>query len=146
MSSESRNAVPTLATGLVSGLMFGLGLALSGMTDPHVVLGFLDPFGAWNPSLLFVMAAGVAVAFIGYRLAFRLGKPVLEGSFPQSIAGRIDRRLITGAALFGVGWGLAGYCPGPAVESLASGNLGVVVFVSAMLLGMLATRAFLAWK
>lgn len=125
--------------GFLTGLIFGLGLCLANMTDPAVVLGFLDIAGAWNPALAFVMAAGVAVTFIGYRIVLR-GRPLWAARFQLPTAIAVDRPLIAGAALFGVGWGLAGYCPGPAIVSLASGRLAVVAFVIAMLAGMVLVR------
>ena len=130
----------SLISGLISGLIFGAGLALAGMTDPAVVLGFLDVAGAWNPALAFVMGGAVIVTFAGYRLVRRRGRPVLAASFSWPTATQIDRRLIGVAALFGIGWGLAGYCPGPAVASLGSGAPGVVAFVVAMLFGMVLMR------
>jgi hypothetical protein len=123
------------------GLLFGIGLALGGMTQPAVVLGFLDVAGAWNPTLLFVFGAAFAVTFVGYRFALRREKPLLAGErfhFPAPKA--IDVRLLGGAALFGAGWGLAGYCPGPAAASLLAGHFGTLVFLLAMLIGMAAAR------
>jgi uncharacterized protein len=122
---------------LFAGLLFGAGLALAGMTDPSVVLGFLDIFGRWNPALLFVMAGAVAVTFVGYRLALARPRPVLAPRFLLPAAAHIDAPLVIGAVLFGLGWGLAGYCPGPAVASLVSGNTDVLVFVITMAFGML---------
>jgi uncharacterized membrane protein YedE/YeeE len=129
----------TLA-GFIAGLVFGIGLALGGMTDPSIVLAFLDFAGAWNPQLLFVMAGGVAVTFVGYRMAARRPAPVWDERFFAPTATRIDAPLIGGALLFGVGWGLAGYCPGPAIASLSSPYQGVATFVVAMLAGMTAVR------
>ena len=129
----------TLA-GLIAGLLFGLGLCLSGMTSPAVVQGFLDVAGAWNPALLFVMAGGVAVTFLGYHFLVPKSKPLWASRFSLPTATRIDTPLLAGAAIFGVGWGLAGYCPGPAVVSLASGRMAVVVFVVSMLVGMMLVR------
>src|SRR5262249_3777785 len=126
--------------GLIAGLIFGLGLCLSGMTDPSVVLGFLDLAGAWNPTLLFVMGAGLTVTVIGYRLVFGRGRPLWSARFSLPAGTAIDMPLICGAAIFGVGWGLAGYCPGPAVVSLASGRTDVFAFVIAMVFGMVAVR------
>lgn len=125
--------------GLLCGFIFGLGLCLSRMSDPAVVLGFLDLAGAWNPALIFVMAAGVAVTFIGYRIVLR-GKPLWVPKFQLPTATALDAPLLSGAAIFGLGWGLAGYCPGPAVLSLASGRFEIVVFVIAMLAGMILVR------
>jgi uncharacterized protein len=120
---------------LIAGLLFGLGLALAGMTQPAVVLGFLDIAGAWNPRLLFVMAGAVVTTAIGYRLAWRHARPWLGERFMQPGQRRVDARLLGGAALFGIGWGIAGYCPGPALASLASGLAPVVLLVAAMALG-----------
>lgn len=120
-------------TSLISGLLFGFGLALGGMGDPAKVIGFLDIFGKWNPQLAFVMGGAVITTFIGFKF---LGTKVPSGgSFAE-----VDRKLITGAALFGIGWGLSGYCPGPAIIGLNTGALPVVYFVLAMLLGMFLTR------
>jgi uncharacterized membrane protein YedE/YeeE len=108
------------------------------MTDPVKVLGFLDLFGRWDPSLAFVMGGALAVAIPGYAWARSRGQPVLAGSFAVPAAQGIDARLIGGAAIFGVGWGLAGFCPGPAIANLSTGNWRVVAFVAAMLVGMAA--------
>jgi len=127
-------------TGFLTGLLFGAGLSLGGMTDPAVVRGFLDIAGDWNPALAFVMAAGLAVTYLGYRLVFRQNRPLWARSFSLPTATAVDGRLILGAALFGIGWGLAGYCPGPALASLAGGRWEVAAFVAAMLVGMIAVR------
>ena len=129
----------TLA-GLITGFIFGLGLCLSGMTSPAVVQGFLDVAGAWNPALIFVMAGGVAVTFLGYRFVVPKSRPLWANQFTLPKATRIDAPLLAGAAIFGIGWGLAGYCPGPAVVSLASGRMSVFVFVLSMLAGMMLVR------
>jgi uncharacterized protein len=126
--------------GLTAGLIFGLGLCLSGLADPALVLGFLDIAGAWNPTLLFVMGAGLIVTLIGYRLVFGRGRPLYSPRFNLPTTTAIDIPLISGAVIFGIGWGLAGYCPGPAVVSLASGRPEVFVFVTAMITGMIAVR------
>ena len=128
--------MPSLLAALMAGSLFGIGLALAGMTDPAVVLGFLDIFGPWNPALLFVMAGAAAVTFIGYRVVLARPRPLLAASFHLPGTARIDVPLVAGAALFGLGWGLAGYCPGPALASLVSGNHDVLLFVGAMLVGM----------
>ncbi len=128
-----------IVAGFAIGLIFGLGLCLSQMTDPAVVQGFLDIAGAWDPTLAFVMAGGLAVTFLGYRIVFR-GNPLWASRFQLPATTELDRPLILGAALFGVGWGLAGYCPGPAIVSLESGRLPVLVFVTAMLAGMVLVR------
>jgi uncharacterized protein len=123
---------------LVAGLIFGAGLAISGMTDPSKVLGFLDLFGRWDPSLAFVMGGALAVAIPGYAWARSRGQPMLDERFVVPGSNQIDARLIGGAAIFGVGWGLAGFCPGPAIANLSTGNWRVALFVAAMLAGMAA--------
>jgi uncharacterized protein len=117
------------------GLLFGLGLVLGGMSDPARVLGFLDPAGAWDPSLAFVMGGALLVTAVGYRLVLRRRKPWLADTFALPTARTIDVRLIGGAALFGIGWGLAGYCPGPALLSLSGGDWRVAALVAAMVVG-----------
>jgi uncharacterized membrane protein YedE/YeeE len=129
---------------LLAGLLFGVGLAVSGMTLPRKVLAFLDVTGAWDPSLLFVMGGAVAVHFCGYRLVRGRAAPPLAERFVLPLARPIDARLCIGSVLFGVGWGIAGYCPGPALVSLASGQPSPLVFVIAMLAGMWLARPLLA--
>jgi uncharacterized membrane protein YedE/YeeE len=129
-----------IIAGLLTGFLFGLGLCLSGMTKPAVIVGFLDVAGDWNPALVFVMAAGVTVTFLGYRLIVPKARPLWAPRFSLPTATAIDAPLLAGAAIFGVGWGLAGYCPGPAVVSLASGRVVVVLFVAAMAVGMILVR------
>jgi hypothetical protein len=119
----------------LAGLLFGLGLVLGGMTQPAVVLGFLDIFGVWNPRLLFVMGGAVLTAMIGYRLVLLRSRPWLETRFQLPDTQRIDWRLMIGAALFGAGWGMAGYCPGPALVSLSGGALSVWLLVATMVAG-----------
>lgn len=130
--------------GLAAGVLFGAGLALGGMTDPRVVLGFLDlgaiGSGGWNPRLAFVMGGALAVAWLGYRWVFRRAKPWLAERFSLPTKTRIDARLLFGAALFGAGWGMAGYCPGPAIASLSGLDAGLGAFVLAMLVGLAAAR------
>ena len=118
------------------GLLFGWGLLLSGMTDPGKVLGFLDLAGAWDPSLAFVMGGAIAVGLIGFSLAKRRTTSFLGGALKLPSSRQIDRRLIVGSLLFGIGWGLAGICPGPAWVTLAAGHWEAAVFVVAMLCGM----------
>jgi uncharacterized membrane protein YedE/YeeE len=122
-----------------SGLVFGAGLVVSGMTRPAKVLAFLDIFGeAWDPSLAFVMLGAIGVAALAFRWSRRSSAPVAAPTFSIPAKQPLDASLVGGAALFGVGWGLSGYCPGPSVVALASGGLGVVVFVAAVFVGMLA--------
>ncbi|HYD67206.1 DUF6691 family protein [Azospirillum sp.] len=123
-----------------AGLLFGLGLLVSGMADPAKVLAFLDLSGNWDPSLAFVMGGAVAVSALGYRLAVGRGAAVLDGPLKLPERRDLDGRLIGGSALFGVGWGLVGLCPGPAIVGLALGTKPVLVFVAAMLAGMAAYR------
>lgn len=120
---------------LVSGLLFGFGLSLGGMTQPAVVLGFLDIFGQWNPRLVFVMGGAVLTTAIGYRMVLRRPRPLLEATFQLPTTRRFDARLLGGAALFGIGWGIAGYCPGPALASLSGGAVSLVVLVVCMVGG-----------
>ena len=120
---------------LLAGLVFGLGLSLGGMNQPAVVLGFLDLFGAWNPRLVFVMGGAVLTTAIGYRLVFRRDRPLFESDFQLPTAQRFDARLIGGSALFGIGWGIAGYCPGPALASLGGGAPSLLVLVATMVAG-----------
>jgi uncharacterized membrane protein YedE/YeeE len=118
------------------GLVFGLGLMLSGMTDPGKVIGFLDLFGAWDPSLALVMGGAVVVGLIAFAFAKRRTTTFLGGALHLPDSRDIDLRLVGGSLLFGAGWGLAGFCPGPAIVSLGAGQPKAVVFVLAMLVGM----------
>lgn len=121
---------------LLTGLVFGAGLALSGMTNTVKVLGFLDVFGTWDPDLAFVMGGALLVSLSATPWITRWVRPLLADAFSLPATQSIDRRLITGGALFGVGWGLWGYCPGPAVASLAYGYQSTLIFCAAMVLGM----------
>ena len=118
------------------GLLFGLGLILSGMTDPGKVLGFLDITGRWDPSLACVMGGAIAVAFVAFALARRRSTAFLGGAIRLPGNAPIDRRLVIGSLVFGIGWGLAGFCPGPAIVAAAAGFSGAVVFAVSMLAGM----------
>ena len=129
-----------LATSLASGLLFGLGLVVSGMSDPAKVLNFLDVAGAWDPSLAFVMGGAVAVTFVGFRWVFRRVRPVHIDRFHLPTGRDVDRPLVLGSAVFGLGWGLSGFCPGPAVTALPLLAGGTIVFVPAMLVGMWLAR------
>lgn len=119
-----------------SGALFGVGLAMSGMTDPRRVLGFLDIFGDFDPTLLLVLGGAVMTTLVLFRFVLRRGTPVLASTFQLSSLRHIDRQLIGGAALFGIGWGIAGYCPGPALAGLGIGSIEALWFVPAMLAGM----------
>ena len=128
-------------TEFLVGLLFGLGLILSRMTDPGKIIGFLDIFGAWDPSLAFVMMGAIAVGFVAFAIAKKRTTTILGGALRLPTASHIDKRLIIGSTVFGVGWGLAGFCPGPALVSMASGQIQALWFVSAMVAGMLAFEA-----
>ncbi|NRF12790.1 YeeE/YedE family protein [Vibrio coralliilyticus] len=126
---------------LVSGLLFGIGMALSGMTNPENVIGFLDVTGAWNPSLVFVMGGALLIFAPAYHFLIKPQAKALSGdvlSLPTKV--QLDSKLIYGAALFGVGWGLAGICPGPAITSLAFGNLDIAIFIASMVSGSLLAK------
>ena len=122
---------------LISGVLFGLGMVISGMADPQKVTGFLDIVGLWDPSLMFVMGGALLVFMPAYFLLIKpKSKPVNAEEFCLSTNTTIDKRLVTGAAIFGLGWGIAGVCPGPVVSSLALGNIDVIVFFIAMIAGL----------
>ena len=125
-----------IVTSLLAGLVFGLGLIVSGMANPAKVLGFLDLAGSWDPSLAFVMAGAVAVGTVAFLLARRRSVSLLGLDMKLPVARGIDRRLIGGSVMFGVGWGVAGFCPGPALVAFGMGELKALGFVAAMLLGM----------
>jgi len=122
--------------GLIAGLIFGLGLVVSGMSNPAKVLNFLDIAGAWDPSLVFVMGGALMVTFAGYRLVQRRSAPLFARAFSLPTKRDVDARLLFGAALFGMGWGVAGYCPGPAITSSTLGGWPTWAFRIAMLAGM----------
>ncbi len=125
-----------IVTAFIAGLVFGIGLLLGGMTDPAKVLGFLDLAGNWDPSLAFVMGGAVLVGLVAFRVAGRRERSLLGEAMRLPTATRIDRRLVLGSIAFGVGWGVAGFCPGPALASLATGGTRVLLFTGAMLAGM----------
>lgn len=131
-------------TVFIAGLLFGAGVTVSGMVNPMKVLNFMDIAGQWDPTLLFVMGAGLAVTFIGYRLVLARAKPVFAAAFTLPSSRLIDARLVGGAALFGIGWGLTGFCPGPAIASLAFRHWQSYLFVAAMVAGMIAARYIIA--
>ncbi|WP_368416855.1 DUF6691 family protein [Falsiroseomonas sp.] len=126
------------------GLVFGLGLVIAGMSDPAKVLNFLDigaiPTGGWDPSLAFVMAGAIAVTYVGFRLVLRRSQPIFDERFHLPTARDIEARIIAGPAIFGIGWGLAGFCPGPAFTALTTGGNAALMFVAAMLAGMGGAR------
>ena len=123
-------------TSLLAGLVFGIGLMVSGMANPAKVLGFLDLFGRWDPSLALVMGGAVAVSAVAFAIARRRSASLLGATLKLPTARQIDRRLVMGSVLFGIGWGIAGFCPGPALVALGMGEAKALVFVAAMLAGM----------
>ena len=125
-----------IITAFATGLIFGLGLILSGMTNPSKVISFLDLTGRWDPSLAFVMGGAILVGVVAFQLAKRRKKSLLGDSMPLPPTRQVDRRLVLGSLAFGSGWGLAGYCPGPALVSVAQGDTQAIIFVAAMLAGM----------
>lgn len=124
----------------VVGLIFAAGLMIAGMTDPAKVQNFLDFTGQWDPSLAFVMVGAIAVSFIGAKLVLGWKKPIFDHAFHLPRKNELDAHLISGAAIFGIGWGLAGLCPGPALTSLGFGSAAIWLFVPAMLAGMVIAR------
>lgn len=132
----ARKLLPPLA----SGFLFGMGLTVSGMTDPQRVRGFLDIFGDWDPTLAFVMGGAVLVMAATWRFQARMAKPVFGDKFSLPDRTDLDPRLLIGAVVFGIGWGVAGLCPGPAVASLALSPVHAIPFVAAMLAGMLLQK------
>lgn len=131
-----------LASALGAGALFGVGLAIAGMTKPAKVVGFLDLFGAWDASLAFVMIGAIAVHLVAHRLITRRRSPLFDTRFHLPTRKEIDARLVLGAAIFGVGWALAGFCPGPGLVSAASGATGAIVFIVGMTIGMVVEQAF----
>ena len=134
----------TILFQFIIGLIFGFGLLLSGMSDPAKVLNFLDfagiGSGTWDPSLAFVMAGAIAVTFVGFEWVLRQPRPLFGEKFHLPTKQELDLRIVSGPAIFGVGWGLAGFCPGPALTALGFGSRAAVIFVAAMIVGMLLAR------
>ena len=129
-----------LVFALFTGLVFGIGIAISGMMDPAKVLNFFDVAGTWDPSLAFVMGGALLVTFIGYRLVWRRSKPLFDDRFQVPKTTVIDARLIGGSALFGIGWGIAGFCPGAAIPALGTGRWEVALFLAAVIAGLFIRR------
>ncbi len=130
-----------LVSAFLIGAVFGFGIAIAGMINPAKVFNFFDVAGNWDPSLAFVMGGGLAVAFVGYRLLFASRqRPVLGSEFAMPVRTHIDAELIGGAAIFGVGWGIAGFCPGGAVPALGLGYSETVIFIAAMVAGIVVAR------
>ncbi len=121
------------------GLIFGIGIVISGMSNPAKVLNFFDIAGTWDPSLIFVMGGALIVTFIGYRMVFKRSAPILASGFP-TLNSKIDLRLIGGSAIFGIGWGITGFCPGGAIPAIGTGRTEVLIFIAALIAGILATR------
>ncbi|MEP6656113.1 MAG: YeeE/YedE family protein [Betaproteobacteria bacterium] len=132
--------MPRLFSGLIAGLLFGLGLAISQMISQQKVLSFLDIFGKWDPTLLFVMGGAVAVTALLSRVVLRRPRPLFERKFYLPDSSAIDRPLVVGSALFGIGWGLGGFCPGPGFASLALGRIEPWVFVATLVIGSQACK------
>ena len=126
------------------GLIFGVGISISGMANPAKVLNFFDIAGTWDPSLVFVMGGAVVVAFFGYKIVLRRSVPMLEAKFHLPDNPRIDARLLGGSALFGIGWGIAGFCPGGALPALGTGQIDIFVFVAALIAGIFAAKGLMA--
>lgn len=129
-----------LPVAYIVGLIFGLGISMSGMGNPAKVVNFFDIAGTWDPSLAFVMGGAVVVTFIGYRLVLGRAKPLFDNTFRMPTRTDIDARLVGGSLLFGVGWGIAGFCPGGALPVLGTGNPTVLLFVAALIVGMFLAR------
>ncbi|RLB57290.1 MAG: YeeE/YedE family protein [Deltaproteobacteria bacterium] len=131
-----------LVSAAVSGVLFAVGLALAGMTQPKKVIAFLDFAGDWDPSLLLVMVGAIAVYLPAQRLIYRRRAPLLDARFHLPRETELTSRLFVGAGLFGIGWGIAGYCPGPALSSLFSGSSSAIIFVASMVMGIALARAY----
>lgn len=130
----------TFVVNLALGLLFGIGLVISRMSDPAKVLNFLDLAGTWDPSLAFVMGGAVIVAFFGYRLVLKRDRPIVGSSFRIPTRTELEPRIFVGPAIFGFGWGLSGFCPGPALTALGLAAPGTLIFVPAMFVGMWLAR------
>jgi hypothetical protein len=133
-----------LASSYLIGLIFGIGISISGMANPAKVLNFFDVAGTWDPSLVFVMGGAVVVAFLGYRVVLRRPAPVIDTKFHLPDNARIDARLLGGSAVFGIGWGIAGFCPGGALPALGTGRVEVIAFVAALIAGIFAAKGLIA--
>jgi uncharacterized protein len=122
------------------GVIFGTGIVVSGMANPAKVINFFDVAGTWDPSLIFVMGGALIVTAVGYRIVFGRSRPIFEGKFSLPTARNLDARLIGGSAVFGIGWGISGFCPGGALPALGTGRIDVIAFVAAMLAGIFAAK------
>lgn len=133
-----------LVSAYLIGLVFGVGIAISGMANPAKVLNFFDVAGSWDPSLILVMGGALVVTFIGYRMVLRRPAPLIDLKFHLPDNSRIDARLLGGAAVFGVGWGIAGFCPGGALPALGTGRIDVFAFVAALIAGIFVAKGLMA--
>ena len=133
-----------LVSAYLIGLVFGIGISISGMANPAKVLNFFDVAGSWDPSLILVMSGALVVTFIGYRLVLRRPAPLIDLKFHLPDNSRIDARLLGGAAVFGVGWGIAGFCPGGALPALGTGRIEVFAFVAALIAGIFVAKGLTA--
>lgn len=134
----------SLSISLLTGMLFGLGLSLSQMIDPAKVVNFMDVFGTWDPSLAFVMLGGLVVNIIAFKISSKRALPLIQGEiFHTPTKTKLDGKLLTGAALFGIGWGMAGYCPGPMIASISFGGLSIWLMLSSFIVGTLATKIVL---
>ena len=134
-----------LLTASLIGVLFGLGILVSGMANPAKVLNFFDVAGAWDPSLMFVMGGALAVTLVGYRLVLRRSAPLFDLNFHLPQASQLDTRLLAGSALFGVGWGIAGFCPGGALPAIGTGRAEVLIFVASLAAGMVIADVLLKY-
>ena len=139
-----RHAAARNASALLAGLIFGLGLAISQMVNPRKVLDFLDVSGSWDPSLLLVMGGAVGVAMLAFRFVIARGQPLFASEFHLPRMTKVDRRVLIGSGVFGLGWGIGGYCPGPGIAALSAGSVDALVFVAGMVLGSLLYRRLAA--
>jgi uncharacterized membrane protein YedE/YeeE len=129
-----------IITAYLIGLVFGVGIAISGMANPAKVLNFFDVAGSWDPSLMFVMGGALITTFIGYKLVFGRSAPIIEGSFQLPTNNKIDLKLVGGSAIFGIGWGIAGFCPGGALPALGTGRWEVFAFALALIAGIFLAK------
>jgi uncharacterized protein len=133
-----------LVTSYLIGLIFGIGISISGMANPAKVLNFFDVAGTWDPSLIFVMGGALVVTFVGYRFVLRRPGPIIDPTFHLPSNSRLDARLLGGSAVFGIGWGIAGFCPGGALPALGTGQIDVIAFVAALIAGIFVAKGMMA--
>ncbi len=133
-----------LVTCYLVGLIFGIGISISGMANPAKVLNFFDVAGSWDPSLILVMGGALVVTFLGYRMVLPRPAPIFDAKFQLPTKTQLDSRLIGGAAVFGIGWGIAGFCPGGALPALGAGRIEVITFVAALIAGIFVAKGLMA--